>query len=143
MPYISILVHAVWSTKNRAPLLNNKIREIVFNHIKENAKQKDIYLLEINGYIEHVHSLISLGKEQNISKIIQLLKGESSNWINKENLCNGKFEWQDEYFAVSIGKSQEINVKNYIRNQFLHHRKKSFAEEYEEFMDKYGFNYLG
>ncbi len=78
----------VWSTKNRQPLINNSIKEQLIKHIEENAKSKDIYIDTINGDIDHLHILLSLGSSQSIAKITNLLKGESSNWINKHNLIN-------------------------------------------------------
>ena len=70
---------------------------------------------------------------------MQLIKGESSFWINKMQLTKEKFEWQDEYFAVSVSESVVEKVRNYIRNQEEHHKKKTFQDEYEEFIRKYGF----
>ena len=70
---------------------------------------------------------------------MQLIKGESSFWINKHQLTKQKFEWQDEYFAVSVSESVVDKVRNYIKNQEIHHAKKTFQEEYDEFIDKYGF----
>jgi putative transposase len=90
-----------------------------------------------------VHCIISLGVDQTISKLLQLIKGESSFWINKENLCPGKFEWQDEYFAVSVSHSQLQQVRQYIYNQENHHHKKSFQEEYEELINQYEFSENG
>jgi REP element-mobilizing transposase RayT len=138
MGYIKIWVHLVWSTKNRQPLLTADIRKQVFDHIRENAIDKGIYIDSINGYNEHVHCLISLGSGQNIDKILMLLKGESSHWINKNKIFKKKFEWQDEYFAVSVSESAVNWVRDYIKNQEEHHRKRSFQEEYNEFMHKYG-----
>lgn len=93
----------------------------------------------INGYSDHCHCLISLGSDQNIEKIVQLLNGESSHWINKNKLTLGKFSWQDEYFAVSVSESMIESVRNYIKNQEKHHQKKSFGEEYKEFIERYNF----
>jgi len=70
---------------------------------------------------------------------MQLIKGESSFWINKNQLTKEKFSWQDEYFAVSVSESMIESVRNYIKNQEIHHKKKSFADEYQEFIDKYNF----
>lgn len=86
--------------------------------------------------------MISLGKDQCISKVAQLIKGESSFWINTNKLTNEKFIWQDDYFAVSVSESQVKNVINYIKNQEIHHSKKSFADEVEEFMTKYGWRII-
>lgn len=139
MPYIKIWIHAVWSTYNREPFLNDDVRPKVFDHIKENAKSKGIYLDEINGHIDHVHCIISMNAEQNIATIMNLLKGESSFWINRNKLIKFNFGWQDEYFAVSVSQSQIENVRQYIRNQSEHHKKISFQQEYDDFIKKYNF----
>jgi putative transposase len=139
MPFIKIWVHLVWATKNRVPLLTKDMRQQVFKHIKENGMEKNIYVDFVNGHIDHVHCLISLNANQTIAKILQLLKGESSFWINKNNLCKQYFDWQDEYFAVSVSESGVDAVREYIKNQETHHAKKTFEEEYDEFTRKYGF----
>ena len=138
MSFVKIWVHLVFATKNREPLLDKKIRPLLYQHIIENCKEKDIFLKAINGYTDHMHCLVSLGKDQNIAKISQLIKGESSFWINQQKLIGGKFSWQDDYFAVSVSESQVETVVNYIKNQEGHHSKKSFNDEADEFMKKYG-----
>ncbi len=120
-------------------MTKNAKRQMI-KHIKENAIEKDIYIDSIDGGKEHLHVLISLGSKQTVSEIAQLLKGESSFWFNSENLIKKKFGWQDEYFAVSVSQSVIPRVRKYIRNQEEHHKRKSFTEEYEEFMRKYGFH---
>ncbi len=139
MSYVKIWVHLVFSTKDRTPFMSKEIRQDVFGHIAENCKEKDIFLHTIDGHSEHIHCLISLGKDQSISKVSQLIKGEASFWINRSAMCAGRFAWQDDYFAVSVSESQVEAVSKYIMNQKEHHRKKSFAEEVDEFMQKYGF----
>lgn len=94
--------------------------------------------------------LVSLGIDQTIQKVMQLIKGESSFWINKQGLLaelpsieDGgipKFEWQDEYFAVSVSESIIDKVRDYIKYQEEHHSNRTFQEEYDEFISKYGFN---
>ena len=84
----------------------------------------------MNGYHEHVHCLVSLGSDQAIDKVAQLIKGESSFWLNnKSGLNAARLEWQDDYFAVSVGESVVDTVRAYIDNQVFHHQKKTFAEE--------------
>lgn len=140
MPFIKTHIHFVWSTKNHAPLLNTKETRLQFwNHIKENSLKKGIFIDHINGFSNHCHCLISLGADQTMSNIMKLLKGESSYWINKNKLCRKRFEWQDEYFAISISESNVQIVRNYIMNQEQHHRVRTFEEEYEEFIRRYGF----
>ncbi|GAB4337774.1 MAG: IS200/IS605 family transposase [Calditrichia bacterium] len=138
--YVKIWTHLIWATKNREPLITQELKYKLYDHIRENAKNKDIYLDHINGVEDHVHTLISMKGEQSISKIAFFLKGESSHWVNENKLTRKKFEWQDEFIAVSVSESQVPKVREYIRNQEEHHRKKSFQEEYELFMNKYGFD---
>lgn len=110
-------------------MLTEEIRYKVINHIKENCKDKLIFLQAINGHLDHLHCLISLGREQNIAKVAQLIKGESAFWINKNSLTPTKFIWQDDYYAISVSESNVDKVVNYIRNQEIHHAKKSFTDE--------------
>lgn len=142
MSFVKIWVHLVFATKNREPLLKKEFRHDLYKHIIENCKEKDIFLQTINGYTEHIHCLISLNKEQSISKVSQLIKGESSFWINKNNPTLDKFGWQDDYFAVSVSESQVETVANYIKHQETHHSKKSFDGEVNEFMTKYGWKLI-
>ena len=139
MPLVKVWIHFVWSTKHRQPWLTENIRQTLFQHLRENALKKKIFIDFINGYVDHVHCLISLGTDQTIEKIMQLIKGESSLWINRNNLCPAKFEWQDGYFAASVSESTVDQVRNYIKNQEKHHQVKTFQEEYEEFLIKAGF----
>jgi len=142
MLFVKIWVHVVFATKDRQPLLKKETRYDVFNHIIENCKGKEIFLRTINGHTDHIHCLISLGKDQTIAKIIQLIKGESSFWINKNKLTSEKFSWQDDYFAVSVSESQLQVVINYIKDQEKHHSKKTFDQEVNEFMTKYGWELI-
>ena len=111
----------------------------MLEHIKENSLKKEIFIDSMNCVNDHIHLLIFLGREQSISKLVMLIKGESSNWVNKNKLLKGKFEWQDEYIAVSVSESVVNNVREYIKNQEDHHRTKSFKEEYNLFIKKYHF----
>ena len=140
MPFIKVYIHFVWSTKNRVRTLNTpEIRQKVWQHIRENAIKKGIFIDFVNGHAEHCHCLISLGIDQTISKVMQLIKGESAFWFNKQGFMKQKLEWQDEYFAVSVSESQIETVRNYIKNQEAHHKHKTFQQEYDEFIVKYGF----
>ena len=140
MPFIKVYIHFVWSTKNRVPLLASKeIRQNMWHHVKDNAIKKGIFIDFVNGYSDHCHCLVSLGVDQTIQKVMQLIKGESAFWANTTNLTKERFEWQDEYFAVSVSESKLDIVRSYIKNQEQHHLKKTFQEEYDEFIDKYGF----
>jgi putative transposase len=142
MPYLYIWIHFVWATKNRAPLLTKNIRQDVFKHIKDNGSLKNIHIDFVNGHLEHVHCLVSLNQKQTIAEVAQLVKGESSYWINKYKLTPEKFEWQDEYFAVSVSEKDVNKIREYIKNQEEHHSKTTFAQEYDLFMKKYEFRLM-
>ena len=89
---------------------------------------------------DHVHCLVSLNDDLGIGKIAQLIKGESSHWINKNKLTKPKFGWQNEYFAMGVGDDGIQAVRNYISQQETHHQKHSWAQEYDDFIAKYGFD---
>jgi putative transposase len=143
MSWVRVYLHMVFSTKNRQPFLNSsELRRNVFEHIKNNAEEKGIWLDCINGYQEHAHCLISLGKEQTISKVAQLIKGESSYWINQHNLTSEKFVWQDDYWIVGVSESHLESVRKYIHNQEIHHSNQSFESEINNLMEKYGWSFI-
>ncbi|MDW7681813.1 MAG: IS200/IS605 family transposase [bacterium] len=139
MPFIQIWIHLIWSTKNRQPYLTTAVRSQIIAHIRENARHKGIHLDFINGHLEHLHTLISLKSDQSIAKVAQLLKGESSYWVNQKQLINTEFNWQEEYIALSVSHSAVDKVREYIKNQQQHHQKRTFAEEYKLFLKKNGF----
>jgi REP element-mobilizing transposase RayT len=143
MSWVRIWVHLVFSTKNHEHYLDsNEIRVQNFDHIKKNAIEKDIWLDSVNGYQEHAHCLVSLGKDQTVSNVAKLIKGESSFWINKQKQMPFKFAWQDDYWAVGVSESHLDAVRNYINTQEEHHRNKTFKEEVDDFMKKYGWELI-
>jgi putative transposase len=140
MPYVKVYIHCVWSTKHRFPFLNNPdLRLRVWQHIKENSIKKGIFIDFVNGYSDHCHCLISLDSDQTISKVMQLIKGESSHWINKMKLTKLHFAWQEEYFAIGVSESRIEVVRNYIKRQESHHAKKTWDDELKELIEKHGF----
>jgi putative transposase len=139
MAHVKIWIHAVWGTKNREPTLNKNERIILFQHIRQNAKEKGIYVDFINGIEDHVHCLLTLNADMSIAQAMQFIKGEAAYWANKEQLFAKKLYWADEYFAASVSESQIERVRNYIKNQEEHHRKKTFSEEYEALLVKHGY----
>ena len=140
MPYTKVMIHFIWSTKNRQPLINKELKPLLLNHIKENSIKKGIFIDCQNCVEDHIHQLISLGTEQTISKTAMLIKGESSIWVNRQNIIKHKFEWQDEYIALSVSESAIQKVRDYIARQEEHHKKKSFSQEYDEFLKIHGFS---
>ena len=139
MSYVKIWIHAVWTVKNRKPLLSTEIRQILFEHVHKNAQEKEILMEIVGGHNNHVHCLFRLRNNQTIENVMQLIKGESSFWFNRSDLSKMKLNWQKEYFAVSVSESQVNKVKNYIATQEEHHKRKTWDEECDEFIEKYGF----
>lgn len=130
MPFFKVYTHFVWTTKNREPFLSTpELRSLVWNHIRENSFSKGIFIDHINGYSDHCHCLVSLSTLMPVAQILNLIKGESSYWINKNGLCNKKFKWQNDYWGVSVGIKELERIRKYIRNQEQHHRMKSFQDE--------------
>ncbi len=114
------------------------IKEGLLQHIVENARSKGIYVDTVNCVEDHIHVLISMAADQTLSKVVQLIKGESSHWISQTGMFKGKFGWQDCYYAESVSYSAVTRVRDYIRNQEEHHRRKTFEEECRDFMKRHG-----
>ena len=139
MSYVKVMIHTVWGTKNHYNFLTPEIKQKVISHIKENAKTKQIFIDTINGHNDHVHCLFGLNADTSISKTLQLIKGESAHWINKNKITKLKFEWADEYYAASVSESVIDKVKEYINKQEEHHKKKTYTQEYEKFLEESNF----
>jgi putative transposase len=121
MSAIKLIIHIVWSTKNRAKLLLPETRKHLFQHMREYATTKNINIVKLNGYLDHVHCLIYLSSTEKLAEIVKLLKGESSHWLNNSYLLSDNFKWQSEYFAESVSVKEMPKVIGYIRNQEIHH----------------------
>jgi REP element-mobilizing transposase RayT len=102
------------------------------------AVEKSIYMKINYCNPEHVHTLIDLPTGKSIEEVVQLFKGSSSHWINENRLLRGRFSWGRGYGAFSISHSHAEQVAAYIANQEEHHRKKSFNQEFEQFVKRYG-----
>jgi putative transposase len=137
----SVLVHCIWSTKNREPLLNSDLRERLWPYLGGIARETKMKALAIGGAADHVHILISLPSTLSSAKAIQLLKGNSSKWIHQTFPKLRSFEWQEGYGAFSIGISALDATVSYIRNQTEHHRTRTFHEEFLNMLRRHGFDY--
>ena len=139
--YVSNLVHYIFSTKERFPFIDQELESRLWPYMGGIARANGMKALAIGGTSDHVHTLVSLPATLNVAKAIQLIKGGSSKWIHDQLPKYGKFAWQDGYGAFSVSASQMKNVISYIDGQKEHHRKKTFEEEFLEFLDKYGVDY--
>ncbi len=98
-------------------------------------------MLAINNMPDHLHIFVGLHPTHSVSDFMRIVKGDSSEWINKEKLTNRKFQWQDGYGAFSYSRSYIDNVVKYIMNQQEHHKKISFLEEYKKMLQKFDIPY--
>ena len=137
--YVKIWVHAVFGTKNRENIITPTIKKQVNQIIINDLKGLDCSLLAINGMPDHVHILFLLNKNKNIAEVMKQVKGGTSYQINQQDLTKNKFGWQVGYGAFSVSESGIEKVKEYIKNQEIHHQKRSFQEEYESFVELHGF----
>ena len=139
--FSSLNVHAVFSTKNREPLLVDEIKERLWAFMGGIAKQNEIKPLCIGGVADHVHPLLSLPTTLSVAKAIQLIKGGSSAWIHETFTPLRHFSWQSGYGAFTVSVSHIDQTIAYIQNQAEHHRLKSFQEEYVNFLKKHGIRF--
>jgi REP element-mobilizing transposase RayT len=136
--YNKIWIHAIYSTKNRFPLINPAVEKQIHEHMREQLIENGCPVRIINGMPDHVHLLFLQNPKTAITDIIKQVKGNTSHWINEQNLIQDKFSWQTGYAAYSVSESQLERVFQYIKNQKEHHLKKTFTQEYDEFIVAHG-----
>ena len=136
--YSRCWLHLTWATLNRERLLPKAAAAKLSGFLYEYAQSKDIYLKINYVNAEHVHALIDLPTKYSIEETVKLFKGASSHWINQNRIVGARFSWGRGYGAFSVSQSNVDNVSKYIANQEEHHRKETFAEEYEKFVRAYG-----
>ena len=139
--YTSLHYHVIFNTKNRVPWITPNLESRIWPYIGGIAGKHKMTALQIGGCDDHVHALVQAPPIYSPSEIAQYLKGESSKWIHEEFPAMRDFGWQDGYSAFTVCKSNLPDVTRYIQNQREHHRKKTFQEEYLEFLNKYGIEY--
>jgi REP element-mobilizing transposase RayT len=135
-----IWIHAIWSTKDRLPLIELTVEQKIHSFISDQFLEQGCPIRIINGMSNHIHCLFSLNPQKSIADIIKQIKGSSSHFINQNNLITEKFAWQTGYAAYSVSESVVDKVFHYIKNQKEHHQKKTFEQEYNEFLKIYGLN---
>ena len=133
----NILLHVIFSTKNRAPWIPIDIEPELHPYLASICRAHRCPAHEIGGSDDHVHLVVSLGRTITVSSLLEEMKSSSSKWIKMKGDRYARFSWQAGYGAFSIGQSQLEAVKKYIAGQREHHRHKSFQEEFREFLAKY------
>jgi REP element-mobilizing transposase RayT len=136
-----ILVHVIFSTKHRQPLIKPEIEIELFKYMASICREYESPALIINGNADHVHILIFLSRKMALSELLEKVKKSSSKWIKTKGTFYKNFYWQNGYGAFSIGQSGVEAVKEYIAKQKEHHRGKTFQEEYRAFLKKYQIEY--
>ena len=132
-----ILLHVVFSTKQRRNLLHIDWRDDLFAYMGGVAREHKSIVLQAGGIEDHVHLLIKLHPAFAISDTVKLIKGNASRWINQNQNVSAKFEWQKGYGVFSVSESQADVVKQYIVNQDVHHQKQLFRDEYLALLQKH------
>ena len=139
--YTQIHIQFVFAVKYRDGLIHSSFKDELYQYITGIIKANNQKLLAINGMSDHIHILIGMRPTQSISELMQIIKANSSKWINEKKFLKVKFEWQEGYGAFSYSKSHVKNVINYIQNQEERHKIKTFQEEYLEFLEAFEVEY--
>jgi REP element-mobilizing transposase RayT len=135
--YNKIWIHAIWSTKDRKPLIHPTVETKIHQFIAEQLREQGCPVRIINGMPDHIHCLFLLSPQKSIAEVVKQIKGSSSHFINQNNLISDKFSWQTGYAAYSVSESVVDKVFQYINNQKQHHIKKTSQQEYDEFLKIY------
>ncbi len=139
--YTQIHIQAVFAVQNRHCLIDKVWKDELHKYMTGIIQNYDHKVLQINGMPDHIHILFGMRPTQSLSDLMQKVKQDSSKWINKNRFVKGKFSWQAGFGAFSYSKSQLPRVINYIQNQENHHKKKSFTEEYLDFLNEFDINF--
>ncbi|GGB05389.1 MULTISPECIES: IS200/IS605 family transposase [Mucilaginibacter] len=139
--YSQLYIHIVFAVKYRMALIEDTWAERLRMYITSIVQNQGHKLIAINNVPDHLHLLIGLNPNQSISEIVRIIKSDSSEWINKQKLANGGFQWQEGYGAFSNSRSQIDKVVNYIANQQEHHRKITFLDEYRKMLNDFNIEF--
>ena len=139
--YTQLYIHLVFAVKYREATIKSEWEKRLHKYITGIIQNNGHKLLAVNSANDHIHIFIGLNPKQSISDLMRLVKGDSSEFINKEKLTPRKFQWQEGYGAFSNSRSQIDGVVKYILNQKEHHAKKTFKDEYLEILKDYDVEY--
>ena len=137
----SLLVHIVFSTKHRQPLIYAEIESNLFAYMGGILRNNNSRLITAGGTEDHVHLLVSQSKIIALSELVMDVKKDSSSWLKTQGRGFRNFHWQDGYGGFSVGVSEVPRLTQYIANQKEHHRKVTFQEELLQFLKEYEIEY--
>lgn len=139
--YLSIMIHYVFSTKNRNKIITSELEKRLWPYMGGIARENKMKALAIGGIEDHVHLFLSLPSTLTIAKAIQLIKGGSSTWVHDTFPDHKDFQWQEGYGAFSVSISHIDDTISYINNQKEHHSKQTFQDEYLAILKRHDIEY--
>jgi REP element-mobilizing transposase RayT len=139
--YTQIHIQCVFAVKYRNSVIQPNWKERLHEYITGIIRNHGHKVIAINSMPDHLHVFFGFRPNQSLSDLMRIVKGDSSEWINKEKLTASTFRWQEGYGAFSYSRSQIKAVAEYIEKQEEHHRKRTFLEEYRLFLDQFEVEY--
>ncbi len=139
--FSKLYIQIVFAVKGRENMISNNWNKELHKYIAGIIKGKEQKSIIVNGMPDHIHAFIGLRPAMAISDLVRDIKNNSSNFINDHKWTKNKFEWQNGYGAFSYSHSHIDSVYKYILNQENHHKKKTFKQEYIEFLKKFEVDY--
>jgi len=136
--YTRLTYHCIFATVDRRPLLSEDICERVYGYIRGIAREIDANLIAVGGTADHVHLLLELPATLTIADAMRLIKTNSSKWVCERLATHADFGWQTGYAAFTVSASAVDKVAAYIANQEMHHRMRTFDDEFEAFLNRHG-----
>jgi putative transposase len=136
-----VYVHITFSTKDRHHLIDENIKESLFQYLGGVCKGLECYPVQVGGYTDHVHILCLLSRKIAQMDLLEEIKKQSSKWIKTQGMAYSNFYWQDGYGIFSVNPTQVNVVVEYIKNQGEHHKTVSFQDELRAFLKKYKVEY--
>ena len=139
--YSKIYIQVIFAVSHRANLLSAEWEESLYKYITGIVQNKEQFLLAINGYRDHIHILLNIRPSCRLSDLVREIKKSSTEFINTQHLAKGHFSWQEGYGAFSYSRWDVDRIIDYIKNQKQHHERKSFHEEYLDFLKESDIDY--
>jgi putative transposase len=135
--YTQLHIQLVFAVKYRRALIEESWETELQKYFTGIIQNKNHKMLQVNNVADHIHIFIGMRPDQSISSLVQLVKAESTNWINENKLSKKSFYWQEGFGAFSYSRSHVQRVINYIKNQKEHHKKQNFLEEYRKLLQSF------
>ena len=139
--YTQIHIQAIAAVKFRNAVILPSWQESLHKYITGTIQNNGHKMLSINSMPDHLHLFFGFRPTQSLADLMQVVKCDSSEWVNKKRFTSSAFRWQEGYGAFSYAKSQVKTVADYVQNQQNHHRKKTFLQEYKEFLEAFEVDY--